>query len=118
MIKIIKHGKCQKFTKTCDECGCEFEHTLEDVETDYTMALTTSPVQYERYVKCPECGKPIFHDRVVDKLPDFPFETVLTSNGTWGKSCENCDYYKTLKTNEPVVGDTPCTWCEKNKVTC
>ena len=39
-IKIIKQGKVTKFTKTCPDCGCEFEYEASDLSTDYSVCLT------------------------------------------------------------------------------
>lgn len=32
-------------------------------------------------------------------------------------SCDSCDFYKTmLKNNKTYIGDTPCTFCHKNRM--
>lgn len=34
-------------------------------------------------------------------------------------SCDKCDFYRTmLKNNQTYVGDTPCTFCRKNRILC
>ena len=66
MIKILRPGKTIKFTKTCHECGCEFEYDICDVEKDYSLCLTTYPPKYNRYVRCPHCGEKIYHDTTDD----------------------------------------------------
>lgn len=65
-IKIIKEGKITKFTKTCPDCGCEFEYEQEDVNVDYTVYLTSYPGKYNTYVICPCCGKHLHHGYVSD----------------------------------------------------
>ena len=36
-------------------CGCKFEYEQRDIMTDTSLAYTTCPEQYKRYVRCPEC---------------------------------------------------------------
>jgi hypothetical protein len=60
-IRIIKKGKVTKFTKTCPDCGCEFEYEVSDLQTDYSICLTTYPGQYNTYIICPCCGRHIHH---------------------------------------------------------
>ena len=117
-IKVIKEGKPVKFTKTCHDCGCEFEYDVSDLQTDYSICLTTYPGQYNTYIVCPCCGKHIHHGtKSADDLPYKPvniwYDSALENN-LYG--CENC----TNKSDPTklVVGDTPCTWCRKNQPYC
>ena len=129
-IRIIKEGKKTKFTKTCPDCGCEFEYEAEDLKVDYTICLTTYPCQYNTYVICPCCGKHIHHGttfadnwpKIGDPIPcspnypnNWPWITWTTGTGT-ELDCDKCP-------NKPdptkiVVGDSPCTWCKKNQPYC
>ena len=117
MIRIIKEGKKIKYTITCPDCGCEFEYDIDDVYTDHTIALTTCPVRFERYVRCPCCGKHLHHDYTFGE----PFITwdnggsIPCSVQEW-PDCDKCP-------NKPdpdkiVIGDSPCTWCKKNQPYC
>lgn len=127
MIKIIKDGKLEKFTKTCSDCGCVFEYELVDLkkEYDYSMVLTSYPSQYRyiRYVECPCCGHKIVHDtgcEVVDNTLTYP-KVIYTTNTSGELSCEDCLYYQKIKLNpekQYEVGDTPCTWCPKMQPKC
>lgn len=104
MIKIVKPGQ-REFHGYCDRCGCEFTYEFEDISISGT-------------VECPTCGKHYYHP-----------SKGLTNPGTIGwptpgeaipcntyDPCKDCDWYnKMLKGGATYIGDTPCTWCEKNK---
>jgi len=115
-IKVITHGKKPKFKKICSNCGCEFEYEQEDIVTDYNWNLTLSyPRRIKRVIICPDCGERLLHDIVVDQ--DW-YPPIVTYNNlsTW-PDCATCP-------NRPdpnklaQVGDTPCTWCIKNRPYC
>lgn len=112
MIKIIKEGKKTKFIKTCPDCGCEFEYEAEDLQTDYTICLTSYPCKYNTYVICPCCGRHIHHGTTM--VEAWPIYT--TTNGTDDLDCSKCP--NRPDPNKPVFGDTPCTWCIKRRPTC
>lgn len=116
MIKILKEGKTVKFTKTCPKCGCEFEYDVEDLQTDHTIALTTYPCQFSRYVICPWCGEHIFHDYTTEGPFKFPNIIYTTTNGYEMPDCDKC--INKPDPLHPVVGDSPCTWCKKNQPYC
>ena len=104
MIKILKPGQ-KEFHGYCDRCGCEFTYEFEDISISGT-------------VECPTCGKHYYHP-----------SKGLTNPGTIGwptpgeaipcntyDPCKDCDWYnKMLKNGATYIGDTPCTWCDKNK---
>lgn len=120
-IKIIKEGKVTKFTKTCPDCGCEFEYETSDLHTDYSVGLTTNPCQYNTYVICPCCKRHIHHGTTWnDDWPRWPQIYYTTSHTLENKNnlydCDTCPN----KPNplKPVFGDTPCTWCPKMQPTC
>lgn len=122
-IRIIKEGKKTKFTKTCSECGCEFEYELEDIKTDYNVCLTSYPAKYNTYVVCPCCGKHIHHGTTLaDDWPRTPIgpQVYYTNTPTTLENnlydCDKCP--NKPDPNHPVVGDTPCTRCLKNVPTC
>ena len=55
-MKILEHGNFYKENKIIKcICGCKFEYEQSDIMTDTSLAYTTSPEQYKRYVRCPEC---------------------------------------------------------------
>lgn len=105
MIKIIKSGQ-REFHGYCDRCGCEFTYEFEDISISGT-------------VECPTCGKHYYHP-----------SRGLTNPGIIGwptpggaipcntqDPCLTCDWYnKMLKNGGTYVGDTPCTFCNKNKL--
>lgn len=116
-IRIIKEGKKTKFTKTCPDCGCEFEYETSDLQTDYSLCLTTYPVQYNTYIICPCCGKHIHHGTTFADEPYKPLKIFYTNtldNNSY--DCETCP--NKPDPAHPVVGDTPCTWCKKNTPYC
>ena len=115
MIRIIKPGNKIKYTITCPDCGCEFEYDIDDVKTDHSIALTTYPVKFERYVNCPCCGKRLHHD-YTNGEPFITWDSIPCSTTPGWSDCDKCP-------NKPdpdkiVVGDTPCTWCKKNQFSC
>ena len=115
-IRIIKEGKKTKFTKTCPDCGCEFEYEAEDLCTDYSICLTTYPCQYNTYVICPCCGRHIHHGTTWAETT-FPNITYTNTGTTYGElDCDKC--INKPDPQHPVVGDSPCTWCRKNMPYC
>lgn len=120
-IKIIKEGKKQKFTKTCEDCGCEFEYESEDLHTDYSICLTSYPAQYNTYVICPCCGKHIHHWYTQTPwYPNYP-NIIYTNTGSYDTlDCDKCPNKGGLKDalGNPIAGDSPCDWCIKRIVTC
>ena len=129
-ITIIKEGRQQdyKFKTTCTVCGCEFEYELCDLEKeyDYSMILTTSPCQYRysRYVACPCCKTRIYHDSGTDFGDDGhhkPLNVIYTTGYVTNPlkktfNCEEC--INRPDPDNPVVGDSPCTWCDKLQPKC
>ena len=118
-IKIIKEGKVTKFTKTCPDCGCEFEYETEDLHTDYSICLTTYPCQYNTYVICPCCGRHIHHGTTQAK--DFTYPNIIYTNNKsdiFELDCDKCPNKPDFKNGRPIIGDSPCTWCRKNQFYC
>ena len=112
MIKIIKSGK-KEFHATCPNCGCEFTYEMEDLsKKDYLGAID--------YVKCPECGMTILHSAINTTPESIPCTNPITTTIPRIRSCEDCDFYKSLKTGQIYVGDSPCYYCHlnPNKITC
>lgn len=118
MIKVIKHGQ-KEFNCTCPRCGCEFTYEYEDIHTEAIRGITYN-YSSTSYVVCPDCkhhceipGKTNWYD----PIPTVPFNTPYGI-----KDCQECDWWK--KITQPggftYVGDTPCTWCNKNpyRLTC
>lgn len=123
-IRIIKEGKPVKFTKTCPDCGCEFEYDVSDLKTDYSICLTTYPGQYNTYIVCPCCGKHIHHGtKSADDLTRTSSWPKIYYTNTQDITLENnlydCDKcINRPDPSKPVVGDTPCTLCKKNQPYC
>ena len=118
-IKIIKQGKITKFTKTCPDCGCEFEYEEEDLKVDTSMCLTTYPCQFSTYVICPCCGKHLHHGYIsttgyistnISSYPNITY--TVTKTGVKDLDCDNCP--NRPDPENPVAGDSPCDWCIKN----
>lgn len=106
-IKILKHGK-KNFITTCPGCGCKFEYEPEDLEIDRSICLTSYPVQYNRVVKCPECGRKIYHDTFVEVQKSV---TVALTPHPVTLDCETCP--SRPDPDHPTVGDSPCSFCPK-----
>ena len=107
-IKITKPGQTV-FHGFCDRCGCEFTYELID--------LKLSAVGNK--VSCPTCGKDYIHPTMVQD------PTLQTGIGyQWPSDstdpCAGCVWRENLLRDRLYVGDTPCTWCNKNpyKITC
>ena len=110
-IKIIKHGDKKVFTTVCPDCGCEFEYSTDDLETDWSIIyMTTYSCQYSRYVKCPECGMKIHHNNIIGTEPIYP--NIISSKSS--DPCEYCINKGGAKDamGNPVAGDSPCDWCK------
>lgn len=55
-MKVLKHGKYYNENKEIEcVCGCKYQYDDKDIIVEDTIALTTNPQQYQRYVICPEC---------------------------------------------------------------
>ena len=117
-IKIIKQGKMTKFTKTCPDCGCEFEYEASDVSTDYSVCLTTYPPKYNTYVVCPCCGKRIHHGTTQSSsLTTASPKIYYTDTSTqYAHDCDECP--NRPDPNKITVGDTPCDRCKKRQPYC
>lgn len=128
-IQIIKHGK-QIFKAICPICGCEFSYQSEDLKEDCF---------HNHYVHCPDCKHAVSHDyeakkksledditwrfpksgesdqKEVDKNKRFYIDYLTPEMSNWPQ-CETCP--NKPDPNKLVFGDTPCTWCLKNKPYC
>jgi hypothetical protein len=103
MIKIIKHGQTE-FRCTCGRCGCEFTYEHEDI----TLSS---------FVICPDCGEHCYIGGNRSSMPKigWPMPGEPIPCNTYDP-CKDCDWYnKMLKGGATYIGDTPCTWCDKNK---
>ena len=92
-IKIIKEGKIGKFTKTCPNCGCEFEYGQGDIK-------------YGTYVICPCCGKHLSHNGYIAYYNNPSCGKHLSHNGYIA-------YYNNPNKPNPkytITGDSPCDW--------
>ena len=119
-IKVIKHGQKPKFKKTCPNCGCVFEHEIEDLQIEQNWSLNsyTYPAHKKRVVVCPDCGEKIYHDSIIDDIyPTYPNVVYCnTPTYTGALDCDKCP--NKPDPNKIVIGDTPCTWCKKNMPYC
>ena len=134
-IRVIEHGK-KKFTTTCPNCGCRFEYELEDIKSEFAGVKT---------VKCPDCQQECYHyDYTIypywppqptypvnpcvptPNIPSVPSDPITKPNVIWSTpvtapsnwpDCATCP--NRPDPNKPAtVGDTPCTWCIKNRPYC
>jgi hypothetical protein len=113
MIKIVKAGQ-KEFYATCDMCGCEFTYELSDLKLSCSL----------NKVACPTCGKDYYHKAQngggygIDYLNWPQGAEPIPCIDQNKDPCAECDWMKTLLKNGTYVGDTPCTWCNKNKFSC
>ena len=113
MVKVIKPGQ-KEFYATCDMCGCEFTYELGDLKLSCSL----------NKVACPTCGKEYYHKSQngggygIDYLNWPKAGEPIPCTDQNKDPCAECDWMKTLLKNGTYVGDTPCTWCPKNKFSC
>ena len=130
MIEILKHGK-NKYHFVCEKCGCEFCSDGEEI-------VSTKSIPVTRYILCPECENKINienldeHDddknidisplppELIEKIFDKKYYDFYGDVQKYNK-CERCLYYQSIKNSDclsPIVGDTPCTFCQNNLPMC
>jgi len=124
MIKITKPGQ-KEFHGFCKWCGCEFTYEISDLKLSATSDK----------VSCPTCGKDYHHPSMVQdptipggvgygRLQDItwpPDPIPCTPDMTKTDPCAGCAWRENLLRDGLYIGDTPCTWCNKNKfnsITC
>lgn len=114
MIKITKPGQ-KEFHGFCKWCGCEFTYEISDLRLSATSDK----------VSCPTCGKDYHHPSMVQdptipggigRLQTWPPEPVhCTPDMTKTDPCAGCAWRENLLRDGLYLGDTPCTWCNKNR---
>ena len=126
MIEIIKPGEIKKYTMVCPDCGCEFTYEKSDLESEYADKLNTdlpsnyfSSYVYIYYIKCPCCGKKLVHSYEAQNATNItpkPIQIYYSDSPPYKLACDKCP--NKPDPNKVVIGDTPCTWCKKNQITC
>ena len=121
-IKITKPGQ-KEFHGFCTWCGCEFTYEISDLKLSATG----------NKLDCPTCGKEYHHPSMVQdptipggigRLQDItwpPDPIPCTPDMTKTDPCAGCVWLENLLRDGSYIGDTPCTWCNKNqynKITC
>jgi hypothetical protein len=115
-IKITKLGQ-KEFHGFCTWCGCEFTYELSDLKLSATG----------NKIECPTCGKDYHHPSMVQD-PTIPGGIGRLQDITWPPEpipcipdmtktdpCAGCVWRENLLRDGLYVGDTPCTWCNKNR---
>ena len=108
-IKITKPGQ-KEFYGFCRWCGCEFSYEISDLKLSATGDK----------LECPCCGKDYLHQSKVQS-PTIPGGTWPLQGlpiETYDDPCKGCAWTEFNRQNINYTGDTPCTWCLKNQVTC
>ena len=106
MIKIAKPGQ-KEFHGFCKWCGCEFTYEISDIKLSATSDK----------VSCPTCGKDYHHPTIVQN-PTIPGGTSYQWPSDSTDPCAGCSWRENLLRDGVYIGDTPCTWCNKNKFNC
>jgi hypothetical protein len=112
MIKIVKSGK-KEFYCICGRCGCEFTYEHEDI----TLSS---------FVICPDCGEHCYiggsrpsAPKIGWPMPGEPIPCNTPLAPANADPCAGCDWLEKMsKPGAVYIGDTPCTWCNKNKFYC
>lgn len=122
MVKITKPGQ-KEFHGFCKWCGCEFTYEISDLKLSATSDK----------VSCPTCGKDYHHPSMIQDptipggigyrgLQDITWplgdSIPCTPDMTKSDPCAGCVWRENLLRDGLYVGDTPCTWCNKNKFSC
>lgn len=113
-IKITKAGQ-KEFHGFCKWCGCEFTYEISDLKLSATGDK----------LDCPTCGKTYQHNMMIQdptipggigRLQSWPPEPIpCTPDMTKTDPCAGCTWRENLLRDGLYIGDTPCTWCAKNK---
>ena len=113
-IKITKPGQ-KEFHGFCKWCGCEFTYEISDLKLSATGDK----------LDCPTCGKTYHHNMMVQdptipggigRLQTWPPEpTPCTPDMAKTDPCAGCAWRENLLRDGLYIGDTPCTWCNKNR---
>ena len=112
MIKITKPGQ-KEFHGFCEWCGCEFTYEISDLK------LSASSDKLD----CPTCGKTYYHPSAIQN-PTIPggigyqWPTVgdpIPCDISNTDPCAGCAWKENLAHGGIYIGDTPCTWCNKNR---
>ena len=113
-IKITKPGQ-KEFYGFCKWCGCEFTYEISDLKLSATGDK----------LDCPTCGKTYHHNMMVQdptipgdigRLQTWPPEPIpCTPDMTKTDPCAGCAWRENLLRDGLYIGDTPCTWCNKNR---
>lgn len=103
MIKITKPGQ-KEFHGFCKWCGCEFTYEISDLKLSATSDK----------VSCPTCGKDYHHNMMVQD-PTIPGGIGYQWPSDSTDPCAGCVWRSNLEQGGIYIGDTPCTWCNKNK---
>ena len=113
-IKITKPGQ-KEFHGFCKWCGCEFTYEISDLKLSATGDK----------LDCPTCGKTYHHNTMaqdptipggIGRLQSWPPEPIpCTPDMTKTDPCAGCVWRENLLRDGLYIGDTPCTWCNKNK---
>lgn len=109
-IKVVREGQ-KTFTAFCERCGCEFTYELSDLK-----------LSHANRVACPCCGQDYYHKPLAKTVaepyslqdiswPPEPIPCVIDKTDP----CAGCAWRENLLRDGIYVGDTPCTWCNKNK---
>ena len=116
MINVIKHGK-ETFKAVCPICGCEFTYQAEDLKEDCFG---------NHYVECPDCKQVVSHEYEAKKKglqkkiyvddKDTIYSAYTTTPAIDWPDCDKCP--NRPDPNNPVIGDSPCTWCKKMQPYC
>lgn len=115
MIKVIKPGQ-KEFHGFCKWCGCEFTYEISDLK----LSATSDKLD------CPTCGKTYYHPSMVQDptipggigLKDLtwpPDPIPCAPDMTKTDPCAGCAWRENLLRDGLYIGDTPCTWCNKNR---
>ena len=102
-IKITKHGQ-KEFHAFCKWCGCEFTYEISDLK----LSVSSDKVS------CPTCGNNYHHSMMIQD-PTLPTGTGYQWPSDSADPCAGCAWRENLLRDGLYIGDTPCTWCNKNR---
>ena len=84
---------------------------IEDMDDNvFTVNVTCKHHKYDKSL-----------DTKQEEIPSITYtnaDTIVNITDLSKKDCKSCIHYKDLASGKVIVGDTPCTWCEKMNPIC
>ena len=107
-VKVFPLNKDGKIEFTLEELQALLDEVAHEAQKPTVEPLTAGPLTAGPYPEDPYITTPY-----ITTPWQVPKAITYTNPGP---DCETCP--NRPDPNKIVIGDTPCTWCEKNRITC